>query len=198
MADEPAQRVSAEAIARLRANIAQVDQDAERGFGDHSIMLITGRLSELLEDVDDLRTHSAAQAETIKALEESLADKRRLAREIDVAMHGEEGAAKQASLCDLVNPARMLRERAESAEAREKALRELLQQIDGVAAVTVESMPVMRDALATIRRSIKIRAALASRAKETKFQEPQPEGVGGGVPSTAQGVKLDVATAYWP
>lgn len=42
-------------------------------------------------------------------LEEVLADKRRLAREIDVAMHGEEGAAQQPSLCDLVTPARDLR-----------------------------------------------------------------------------------------
>lgn len=45
----------------------------------------------------------------IADLNEVLADKRRLTRELDVAMHGEEGAAKQASLCDLIEPARRLR-----------------------------------------------------------------------------------------
>lgn len=34
--------------------------------------------------------------------EEVLADKRRLTRELDVIMNGEDGAAKQASLCDIV------------------------------------------------------------------------------------------------
>lgn len=34
--------------------------------------------------------------------EEVLADHRRLVRELDVALNGEEGAAKQASLCDIV------------------------------------------------------------------------------------------------
>jgi len=54
--------------------------------------------------------------------EVAAASARRLAREIDVAMHGEEGAAQQASLCDLVDPARWLRERAEAAEASNRAL----------------------------------------------------------------------------
>jgi hypothetical protein len=44
--------------------------------------------------------------ETVESIltdyEEVLADHRRLVRELDVLMHGEEGAAKQASLCDLV------------------------------------------------------------------------------------------------
>ena len=51
-----------------------------------------------------------------------LADKCRLTRELDVAMHGEDGAAKQASLCDLIGPARDLRARAQAAEtARREA-----------------------------------------------------------------------------
>ena len=41
--------------------------------------------------------------------EEVLADNRRLTRELDVALHGESGAARQASLCDLIGPARELR-----------------------------------------------------------------------------------------
>lgn len=39
---------------------------------------------------------------TIADYEEVLADHRRLVRELDVLLNGEEGAAKQASLCDIV------------------------------------------------------------------------------------------------
>lgn len=52
--------------------------------------------------IDDLQRQIAGR-------DEVLADKRRLTRALDVAMHGEEGAAKQASLCDLIEPARRLR-----------------------------------------------------------------------------------------
>lgn len=41
--------------------------------------------------------------------EQVLADHRRLVRELDVALSGEAGAAKQASLCDLITQARQLR-----------------------------------------------------------------------------------------
>jgi hypothetical protein len=58
--------------------------------------------------------HEAASTITqlradLASYEEALKDTRRLAREIDVALHGEDGAAKQASLCDLVHPAAKLR-----------------------------------------------------------------------------------------
>lgn len=43
------------------------------------------------------------------AHEEAAADTRRLTRELDVAMHGEAGAAEQASLCDLITAAKALR-----------------------------------------------------------------------------------------
>jgi hypothetical protein len=46
---------------------------------------------------------------TAKDYEAVLADKRRLTRELDVAMHGEAGAAKQASLCDLIPMAKRMR-----------------------------------------------------------------------------------------
>lgn len=46
---------------------------------------------------------------TIADYEEVLADKRRLTRELDIAMHGEDGAAVQASLCDLIEPAKKMR-----------------------------------------------------------------------------------------
>ena len=56
-----------------------------------------------------LRAHIAALTAENAYLKEVLDDKRRLAREIDVAMHGEDGAAKQPSLCDLIGPAQRLR-----------------------------------------------------------------------------------------
>lgn len=46
---------------------------------------------------------------TIADYEEVLADHRRLVRALDVAMHGEDGAAKQASLVDLIGPAEDMR-----------------------------------------------------------------------------------------
>ena len=49
------------------------------------------------------------QEALIADYEEVLADKRRLTRELDVAMHGEAEAAEQASLCDLIEPAKRLR-----------------------------------------------------------------------------------------
>ena len=42
-------------------------------------------------------------ASEIETLYEILADKRRLTRELDVALNGERGAAQQASLCDIVS-----------------------------------------------------------------------------------------------
>lgn len=45
----------------------------------------------------------------VSDLEESHADTKRLTRELDVAMHGEDGAAEQASLCDLIEPAKNMR-----------------------------------------------------------------------------------------
>lgn len=47
---------------------------------------------------------------TIADYEEVLADKRRLTRLLDIALCGEENAAKQASLCDLIPIAKKLRE----------------------------------------------------------------------------------------
>ena len=53
---------------------------------------------------------------TPEEYEEVLADHRRLVRELDVAMHGEENAAPQASLCDLIQSAHGMRERIEALE----------------------------------------------------------------------------------
>ncbi|ACR14996.1 hypothetical protein BcepIL02_gp03 [Burkholderia phage BcepIL02] len=46
--------------------------------------------------------HEAAPSATAADYEEVLAEHRRLVRELDVLLNGEEGAAKQASLCDIV------------------------------------------------------------------------------------------------
>ena len=50
-------------------------------------------------------------ADRLVDMQQVIDDKHRLTRELDVAMHGEEGAAKQASLCDLIGPARDMRKR---------------------------------------------------------------------------------------
>jgi hypothetical protein len=69
-----------------------------------------------------------AERATLRALvrdyEEVNQEKKRLARLIDVAMHGIANAAPQPSLCDLVSPALALRLRTESAESELAALRE--------------------------------------------------------------------------
>jgi hypothetical protein len=78
-----------------------------------------------------MNTPSSTEADTgLTAFdyEEVLADHRRLVRELDVALNGEEGAAKQASLCDIV--AQVLDKRwklvwqGQEASSTEAALRE--------------------------------------------------------------------------
>lgn len=58
---------------------------------------------------------------------ESLAGIQANVRAIDVALHGEAGAARQASACDLIDPARLMRERAEAAEERMREAEATLQ-----------------------------------------------------------------------
>lgn len=77
-----------------------------------------GRASPLAEAADMIERLVGHVAD----LEEALADKRRLTRELDVAMHGEEGAAKQASLCDLIPLAKRLREQAAPLSETERPL----------------------------------------------------------------------------
>lgn len=65
---------------------------------------------EVVTVITDLEARTAGY-------EEALADYRRLVRKLDVALNGEEGAAEQASLCDLVHPVRSLRARVAELEA---------------------------------------------------------------------------------
>jgi hypothetical protein len=63
-----------------------------------------------------VRRAEKAEAE-VAGCKEVIADMHRLTRELDVALHGEEGAARQASLCDLITPARNLRAEVERLRA---------------------------------------------------------------------------------
>lgn len=87
--------------------------------------------NQKLSGEDFFREYCQSVLEVVKErdeLREALEDKRRLTRELDVAMHGEEGAAKQASLCDLISPAKNLR--TENTELREHVavLRKIVEQ----------------------------------------------------------------------
>ena len=77
--------------------------------------LIAPRLEKLLAETAALR----AERDDYKQVAD---DARRLARLIDVAMYGEEGAAKQASLCDLVRPAQKMAARLAALEEALSAL----------------------------------------------------------------------------
>lgn len=57
----------------------------------------------------------AAEPMTIYDYEEVLADHRRLVRELDVLINGEAGAAKQASLCDIVSQIKGMKRAASTA-----------------------------------------------------------------------------------
>jgi hypothetical protein len=90
--------------------------------------MMTQTLIERLRHEASLRAHYGdpileEAADAIEALKGVLDDKHRLARELDIAMHGEQGVAAQASLCDLIEPARRLREKLEAAlmDARERS-----------------------------------------------------------------------------
>jgi len=71
------------------------------------------------ESPDEIAAHLIPSEDLLKS-------KRELTRALDVALHGEDGAAKQASLCDLVGPARDLRGKLKEAQAQNEKLRGLL------------------------------------------------------------------------
>jgi hypothetical protein len=90
--------------------------------------------AEALDEAATALTSLSQENERQKALigdyEDSMADKRRLAREIDVALCGEEDAAPQASWCDLVKVAEMKRAEITSLSLRVKELEEALKQYE--------------------------------------------------------------------
>lgn len=68
-------------------------------------------LERLKEELALTRGTLESRERNIEDLTEALTGFRLLVRDLDVAMHGEEGAAKQASLCDLIPLAKRQRER---------------------------------------------------------------------------------------
>lgn len=106
-----------EAVARTIATVAGWPEHSEHYLEEADALLAPdGPLAQALGRRD------AEHAAEISDYEHVLASKRENARAIDVALHGEDGAAAQPSLCDLIEPARRMRERAEAAEAMNAAL----------------------------------------------------------------------------
>ena len=71
----------------------------------------------------------------IKGYEEWAEDIKRLTRKLDVEMHGEENAAKQASLCDLIGSGKELRDQIDRLQARLKAcptVKDMQDWLDGI------------------------------------------------------------------
>ena len=92
------------------------------GDAEHALSIIKERdrqaiaIASLTEQLREERQWHAEKTRRVLELEglvadyrEAHADKKRLTRELDVALNGEDGAAPQASLGDLVSPARALR-----------------------------------------------------------------------------------------
>lgn len=80
------------------------------------LAVIESQISESPPHVYNGTLHGYKEViETAIALEEVLADKRRDTRELDVALCGEKGAARQASLIDLIYSAKHMRETLRSA-----------------------------------------------------------------------------------
>jgi hypothetical protein len=106
---------------------------------------------------DSLRaalTHEAAKDAELKRLREEnedikdvLNDKRRLTKDLDIAMHGEEGAAKQASLCDLIRPAERLRARIEVLEKVAAIAKERPNKMGPYFMIWMDKMDAALDAL---------------------------------------------------
>ncbi len=69
--------------------------------GDHSTLSVPQCL-HLLDCMSQLAEPEENDALTAADYEQVLADHRRLVRELDVLLNGEDGAAKQASLCDII------------------------------------------------------------------------------------------------
>ena len=118
----------AEEIGRLRASELDLENRC-RSYADF-----------VLEN-DRLREQNADY-------EEVLADKRRLTRELDIAMHGEDGAAQQASLCDLIEPANRLR-------AQNEELIDLIKGMDAEGDIDATTIASLRAQNAELRAALK-------------------------------------------
>ncbi len=110
---------------KLRKDCFKVKIETSRHHPDELLLSVTHNgyqwstinfnNDEMISIVDAIL--NAGDHATIKDYEDVLKDKKRLAREIDVALHGEKNAAPQASLCDLIPLAAQMREQNKSLRA---------------------------------------------------------------------------------
>lgn len=115
----------------FREAIARIVDPASWKYADHS----TGKYARIY--ARERIAPSLTKADAIIALfgerpdiDAREAEIRQLVRQLDVAMHGEEGAAEQASLCDLIGPA-------ERTRAQLQACREALERLGSMEAFVV-------------------------------------------------------------
>jgi|SRR6266850_1821597 len=95
----------------------------------------------LLDRIVVLENRLAAVEREREDYKEAYEDGRRNLRRIDVAMHGEAGAALSPSGCDLIGPAEDLRKRVEAAEA---ALLTLQRQVKAMSEEWIQSAECVR------------------------------------------------------
>lgn len=88
---------------------------------------------------------------------EAMNSVRQLSRQLDIAMHGEENAAPQASLCDLVAPAKAFRKWILESDSILKICRMELSAMYRVAGIT--GKPVSNMVLSTIDKVLSDRPA---------------------------------------
>lgn len=100
--------------AAVRNNIRMIDVALH---GDGASTTGQALACDLIGPARMMRERMKELEQLVKDYEESAADTRRNIRAIDVAMHGEDDAAEQASACDLIGPAREMRDRLTRADA---------------------------------------------------------------------------------
>lgn len=123
-------------------------------------------LASAEQAIADAHAGLSAQA---RELADAYAEKARLARDIDVAMHGESDAAPQSSLCDLVPLAKRLRDRAEAAEQKlAEVERELTKTRNSAVIANSVAVSSMRRAEAAEQEAAQLRADAAETLKDIK------------------------------
>lgn len=102
---------------------------------------------------------------------EVLADKRRLTRNLDVAMNGIEGAAEQASLCDLVDCAADLRNKFTVSQDRVAKLEQECQHSMSIVAASYRRAEEAEDRVAKLEEALMPFAKLGKRIELFAKQE---------------------------
>lgn len=106
-----------------RLSEARIAEMAEKLAGcDYPWVEAVADVRALLQDRVLLRGERDEARQQRDDYKECYEDTKRLARSLDVAMHGEANAATGPSLCDLIGPAEDLRTRAEAAEQQRDQL----------------------------------------------------------------------------